>query len=74
MPFQLTPTLPLNLTCHGVSISFILRSNDDEINTQDVQIVKRSERVTQSLPVVPRPFEGITSREKIKQEDDEILR
>ena len=64
----------MNLTCHSVSVSFTLRSDDDEINTQDVQIVKRSERVTQSFPVVPRPFEGITSREKIKQEDDEILR
>ena len=40
---------------------------------RDVQIVTRSGRVAQPLPV-DRPFAGIDARDEIQREDDEILR
>ncbi|XP_034693811.1 uncharacterized protein LOC117920414 [Vitis riparia] len=40
---------------------------------RDVQIVTRSGRVAQP-PLVDRPFAGITAREEVQREDDEILR
>ena len=39
---------------------------------RDVQIVTRSERVAQPLPV-DRPFASTTARENVQREDDEIL-
>ena len=40
---------------------------------RDVQIITRSGRVAQPLPV-HRPFAGIYARDEIQREDDEILR
>ena len=40
---------------------------------RDVQIVTRSGRVAQPSPV-DRPFAGITTREDVQREDDEIIR
>ena len=39
---------------------------------RDVQIITRSGRVDQP-PLVDRPFAGITAREDVQKEDDEIL-
>ena len=51
---------------------FILFPKGYGLTHRDVQIVTRSERVAQPLPV-GRPFVGTTTREELQIEDDEIL-
>ncbi|KAJ9694023.1 hypothetical protein PVL29_009818 [Vitis rotundifolia] len=47
----------------------------DDVHTSDVQYVIRGGRmVRQQPPVAARPFEGTSSQEEVKREDDEILR
>ena len=52
---------------------FILFPEGYEPTHRDVQIVTRSGRVAQPLPV-DRPFASAATREELKREDDEILR
>ena len=50
---------------------FILWHEDVDV---DIQVMTRSGRITQAAPPVTRPFGGTDSREKVRSEDDEILR
>ncbi|RVW66507.1 hypothetical protein CK203_065363 [Vitis vinifera] len=43
------------------------------IQREEIQIVTRSGRIAQPPPAV-RPFEGATSHEEVRREDDEVLR
>ena len=40
----------------------------------DVQVMTRNKRIAQATSLVTRLFGGSDSREKVKREDDEILR
>ena len=74
VPFELTPTTPLATARQGSSVSFILQPDDDDLEGRDVQIVTHSGRVAQPPPLVARPFDGAVSHEKVRREDDELLR
>ena len=71
---RITPTTPLATARQGSSVSFILRPDDDDSEGRDVQIVTHSGRVAQPPPLVARPFDGAVSHEKVRGEDDELLR
>ncbi|RVW62095.1 hypothetical protein CK203_058926 [Vitis vinifera] len=62
----------------GVSVdafvSFTLWPEDDDSEGREIQIVTRSERIAQPPPPAIRPFEGTTSHEEVRREDDEVLR
>nr|CAN71602.1 hypothetical protein VITISV_008050 [Vitis vinifera] len=47
---------------------------DDDSEGREIQIVTRSERIAQPPPPAIRPFEGTTSHEEVRREDDEVLR
>ena len=74
VPFELSPTTPSVMARQGPSISFILQPDNDDLEGRDVQIVTHSGRVAQPPPLVARPFDGVVSHEKVRKEDDEILR
>ena len=68
---------------YSVQTPFVLIPSVDEVqtpyvynvHTSDVQHVIHEGRVMrQQPPVVVKPLEGTSSREKIRREDDEILR
>ena len=73
VPFELTPTALLVMTCQGPSVPFILWPEDDDLEERDIQIVTRSGRVAQPSSLVARPFDGAASHEEVKREDDELL-
>ena len=74
VPFELTPTASLATPSQGLFVPFILRLDDDDLERRDVQIVTRSGRVAQPLPLVAKPFDGAVSHGEVRIEDDEILR
>ena len=79
-PFRLIPddvprettVLPIYLQHVPPMAPFILFPEDYGPVHRDVQIVKRSGRVAQPLPI-DRPFASIDARDEIQREDDEIL-
>ncbi|RVW76545.1 hypothetical protein CK203_064339 [Vitis vinifera] len=80
-PFSLTPdkiygpppVSPVYLQHVPPMTPFILFLEEYRPPHRDFQIVTRSGRVAQPLPV-DRPFAGIAAREEVQREDDEILR
>ncbi|RVW85719.1 hypothetical protein CK203_033371 [Vitis vinifera] len=44
------------------------------LQEREIEIVTRSGRIAQPPPSVVRPFEGATSHDKVRREDDEVLR
>ncbi|RVW76373.1 hypothetical protein CK203_049843 [Vitis vinifera] len=62
----------------GVSVDtfvpFTLWPEDDDSEGREIQIVTRSGRIAQPPPPAVRPFEGTTSHEEVRREDDEVLR
>ena len=79
-PFRLIPDdVPRQTTVSPIYLQhvppmapFILFSEEYGPVHRDVQIVTRSGRVAQPLPI-DRPFTGIDARDEIQREDDEIL-
>ena len=68
------PSVSLVYLQHVPSMTpFILFPEGYKPTHRDVQIVTRSRRVAQSLPV-DGSFVGITTRDELQREDDEILR
>ena len=63
-PFVLIPDVD------GVQAPYV-----DDVHTSDVQYVIRGGRVVQQQPpTAVRPLEVTSSQEKVRREDDEILR
>ncbi|KAL6342346.1 hypothetical protein AAG906_008907 [Vitis piasezkii] len=58
----------------GYLCPFTLWLEDDDSNGRDIQIVTHSGRIAQPPPPAVRPFEGTTSHEEVRREDDEVLR
>ncbi|KAL6336105.1 hypothetical protein AAG906_010383 [Vitis piasezkii] len=73
-PFQLTHPTPLIIGCQDTFVSFTLWPEDDDSEGREIQIVTRSGRIAQPPPPAVRPFEGATSHEEVRREDDEVLR
>ena len=73
-PFQLTHPTPLIIGCKDTFIPFTLCPKDDDSEGREIQIVTRSGRIAQPPPPAIRPFEGATSHEEVRREDDEVLR
>ncbi|KAL6340756.1 hypothetical protein AAG906_027911 [Vitis piasezkii] len=73
-PFQLTHPTPLVIGCQDAFVPFTLWPEDDDSAGREIQIVTRSGRIAQPPPPAVRPFEGTTSHEKVRREDDEVLR
>ena len=73
-PFELTPSAPLATTRYNPLVPFILWPNDDDSEGRDVQILTRSGRVAQPLPLVAMPFDSAFFHEEVRREDDELLR
>ena len=74
---------PLTFPRYSVQIPFVLSSDVDEVQTPyvddvhtfDVQYVICGGRVVrQQPPVAAKPLEGTFAHEKVRREDDEILR
>ncbi|RVW67594.1 Retrovirus-related Pol polyprotein from transposon 17.6 [Vitis vinifera] len=72
--FQLTHPTPLVIGCQDTFVSFTLWPEDDDSAGREIQIVTRSGRIAQPPPPAVRPFEGTTSHEEVRREDDEVLR
>ena len=53
---------------------FTLWPEDDDSEGRDIQIMTRSGRIAQPPPLTFRPFEGASSHEEVRREDDEVLR
>ena len=68
-PLQLIPSRPSYVGCGSTFAPFILWLKD-----VDVQVMTHSRRIDQVAPIVTRPFDGTNSHEKVRREDDEILR
>ncbi|RVW67268.1 hypothetical protein CK203_064332 [Vitis vinifera] len=73
-PFQLTHPTPLVIGCQDTFVPFTLWPEDDDSEGREIQIVTRSGRIAQPPPPAVRPFEGTTSHEEVRREDDEVLR
>ncbi|RVW88855.1 hypothetical protein CK203_045074 [Vitis vinifera] len=73
-PFQLTHPTPLVIGCQDTFVPFTLWTEDDDSAGREIQIVTRSGRIAQPPPPAVRPFEGTTSHEEVRREDDEVLR
>ena len=73
-PFQLTHPTPLIIGCHDTFVPFTLWSEDDDSEGREIQIVTCNGKIAQLLPLVVRPFEGATSYEEVRRENDEVLR
>ncbi|RVW18911.1 hypothetical protein CK203_106906 [Vitis vinifera] len=73
-PFQLTYPTPLVIGCQDTFVPFTLWPEDDDSEGREMQIVTRSGRIAQPPPPAVRPFEGTTSHEEVRREDDEVLR
>ncbi|RVW88953.1 Retrovirus-related Pol polyprotein from transposon 17.6 [Vitis vinifera] len=73
-PFQLTHPTPLVIGCQDTFVPFTLWPEDDDSEGREIQIVTRSGRIAQPPPPPVRPFEGTTSHEEVRREDDEVLR
>ena len=73
-PFQLTHPTPLVIGRQDAFVPFTLWPEDDDSAWREIQIVTRSGRIAQPPPPVVRPFEGTTSHEEVRREDDEVLR
>ena len=72
---QLTTVGPLIHPCYNIQSPFILSRDPDETVTQDIQYFIRGGRVVRKQPpIIARPLESNVTREKIRREDDEILR
>ncbi|RVX21709.1 hypothetical protein CK203_001150 [Vitis vinifera] len=71
-PFQLTHPTPLVIGCQDTFVPFTLWPEDDDSEGREIQIVTRSGRIAQPPPPTVRPFEGTTSHEEVRREDDEI--
>ena len=63
------PFTPSNVGHGGTFTLFILWLED-----VDVQVMTHSGRIAKVAPPITRPFDGMDSHEKIRREDDEILR
>ena len=68
-PLQLIPSTPSDVGHGDTFAPFILWPEDF-----DVQVMTHSRRIDQVAPLVTRPFDGTNSHEKVRREDDEILR
>nr|CAN77310.1 hypothetical protein VITISV_017493 [Vitis vinifera] len=73
-PFQLTHPAPLIIGCQDTFVPFTLWPEDDDSDGREIQIVTRSGRIAQPPPLAVRPFEGATSHEEVRREDDEVFR
>ncbi|XP_010652575.1 uncharacterized protein LOC104879867 [Vitis vinifera] len=73
-PFQCTHPTPLIIGCQDTFILFTLWPEDDDSEGREIQIVTHSGRIAQPPPPAVRPFEGATSHEEVRREDDEVLR
>ena len=80
---QMTTVEPLTFPHYSVQTPFVLSSNVDEVqtpyvdnvHTSDVQYVIRGGRVVrQQPPAAAKPLEGTSAHEKVRRDDDEILR
>ena len=80
---QTTTVAPLTFPHYSAQTPFVLIPNVEKVRTlyvddariPDIQYVIRGGRVVrQQPPTATRPLEGTSSHEKVKKEDDEILR
>ena len=65
------PCAPSDVGHRDTFASFILWPEDFGV---DVQVMTSSGRIAQATPPIAKPFGGTNSCEKVKREDDEILR
>ena len=72
--FQLTHSTPLVIRHQDTFVSFTLWPEDDDSEGRDIRIMTRSGRIAQPPPLTFRPFEGASSHEEVRREDDEVLR
>ena len=71
--FQLTHSTLLVIRCQDPFVSFTLWLEDDDLEGRDIQIMTCSGRIAQPpLPAI-KPFEGVTSHEEVRRDDDEVL-
>ena len=70
----MTHPTPLVIGCQDAFVPFTLWPEDDDSEGREIQIVTRSRRIAQPPPPAVRPFEGITSHEEVRRDDDEVLR
>ncbi|KAL6327512.1 hypothetical protein AAG906_021595 [Vitis piasezkii] len=74
MSFQLTHSTHLVIRHQDTFVSFTLWPKDDDSEGRDIQIMTHSGRIAQPPPLAFRPFEGATSHEEVRREDDKVLR
>ena len=65
------PCAPSDVGHRDTFASFILWPEDFGV---DVQVMTSSGRIAQATPPIAKPFGGTNSCEKVRREDDEILR
>ena len=70
----MTHSTPLIIGCQDTFVPFTLWPEDDDSDGREIQIVTRSGRIAQPPPLAVRPFEGATSHEEVRREDDEVFR
>ena len=70
----MTHTTPLVIGCQDAFVPLTLWPEDDDSEGREIQIVTHSWRIAQPPPPTVRPFEGTTSHEEVRREDDEVLR
>ena len=80
---QTTTVVPLTFPHYSAQTSFVLVPDVEEVRTPyvddvhipDIQYVICGGRVVRQQPLTTaRPLEGMSSHEKVRREDDEILR